>query len=379
MPISPQIVAEKRLENTIDKLCNLIDKKLQESEDGVLEFQFLANTDPKVKDSIVEIYRNVGWSAVLSRWGDEPHKLILQNPNTQTNKSTEADKSKEIENKLKNNDSKKHDEIVKVALESSVGRIQLAHAMAEPINTSLMYQSVTRKFLMMDELPVDVQPKYEYGKHGEPIYYASDRTVKPYSHDCLEDWVEFAAQVNIKQEDIANKKFYVVDQAQVRLKDSLERQETVALMKLFQASIGNEQVIQTYGETLKRAIFETIGEIETQEMLAAKIMCHPKTYRRMCHALGIDFIDESTHREILMTGLYGHIQTADVHLSVVAPQDEIYMTPMSNFLGALALPKGYLQVLPCTGKDGEIGFLAKQTCMPIILNPNLIHNIKIRW
>jgi len=379
MPISPQIIAEKRIENTIDKLCNLIDKKLQESEDGVFEFQFLANTDPKVKDSIVEIYRNVGWSAVLSCWNDEPHKLILQNPNTQTNKSTEADKSKETENKLKSSYTKGHDEIVKVALESNDGRIQLAHAMAEPINTSLMYQSVTRKLLMMDELPVDVQPKYEYGGHGEPIYYASDRTVKPYSHDCLEDWVEFAAQVNIRQEDIENKKFYVVDQAQVRLKDSLERQETVALMKLFQASIGNEQVIQTYGETLKRAIFETIGEIETQEMLAAKIMCHPKTYRRMCHALGIDFIDESTHREILMTGLYGHIQTADVHLSVVAPQDEIYMTPMSNFLGALALPNGYLQVLPCTGENGEIGFLAKQTCMPIILNPNLIHNIKIRW
>ena len=65
MPISPKEIADKRLESTIAKLCDLIDKKLQESETLPFEFTFLPNTNPNVCTAIAETYRQVGWSASL--------------------------------------------------------------------------------------------------------------------------------------------------------------------------------------------------------------------------------------------------------------------------------------------------------------------------
>lgn len=380
MPISPQIVAEKRVENTVNKLCDLIDKKLQESEDSPFEFRFLPNTSPQVETAILEIYRNVGWVSSVRMVGDE-HTLVLQHPNNATQESDNTEETTLLTvGKNRNRKNTPAIAIVEDAIGTIDGRIRLAQAMVEPIVTSLIYQSPTRKFLMTDELSVEALPRYTYGEHGEPFYYASDRTIKPYSHECLEDWVEFAALVDIDKEDIANRRFYVIDRAQVRLKDSIERQETLALMQLLQASItSDEQVIHTYGETLHRAVLETMGEMESQEMIAAKTLCHPRTYRRMCYALEKGSIDEATQRDILMTGLYGHLHSSDIHLSVMAPENEIYMAPPAVFVGTLSLPQGYLQVNPCTDENGNIGFLAKQKCMPIMLNPSLVRKIKVRW
>lgn len=377
MPISPQTVAERRLENTVNKLCDLIDRKLQESEDSPFEFRFLPNTSPQAENAILEIYQSVGWIASLKIAGDE-HALVLQHPSANQSETS----SVALDSKPKNNKAKGREELVENALETEIGRIHLAQAMAEPIKTALTYQSPIRKFFLTDELPKKSQPKYTYGEHGNPIYYASDCTVKPYIHQKEEDWdwSEFAALQTINKDDLTDRKYYTVDLAQVRLKDAIERRETMALINLLDASIqSDEQVVHTYGETLKRAILDSMGELESKDMLVAKMLCHPRTYRRMCNVLGIDFIDEATHREILMTGLYGHIQTADVHLSVMAPENEIYMTPTGNFLGTLALPPGHLQVNPCTDENGDLGFLANQKCMPIMLNPNLVHKVKVRW
>lgn len=248
MPISPQMVAEKRIENTVNKLCDLIDKKLQESEDLPFEFRFLPNTSPQVENSVMEIYRNVGWVSSMRMIEDE-HVLVLQYPHTHP-KATEEEETPSNQNKPKpiaKPDSREN--IIEVALQSIDGKIKLAHSVVEPISISLMYQSITRKLLMIDELSENQKPKYKHNEHENPIYFASDRTVKPYTHDVLDDFVKFSALAEVTKEDIEGKAYYEIDRAQVLLKDSLENQETMALLALLQASIQSEQqVIHTYGE-----------------------------------------------------------------------------------------------------------------------------------
>lgn len=373
MPISPQIIAEKRIENTVTKLCDLIDKKLQESEETPFVFKFLPNTSPEVINSIVEIYRNVGWSASQAQGS-----LTLRSPHDE-----KEEPKKESKNTIKEVTQTKletREHLIETALASDTGRFALAQSMKEPINTSLMYQSVARKFLMVDDLPLSVSPRYTYGEFDEPLYYASDNKVKPYNHECLDDYVEFMSSVDIDREDIEQRRFYTLDRAQVRLKDSLQNQEVRAIVTLLQASIKEEQIIHTYGETIDRAILDSVGDIETKDMIAAKMLVHPRTYRRFHYTPRIeDNLNEASQRDILMTGLYGHVFTMDIHISTIVPENEVFILPPGNFVGALALPNNHLEVLPCTNEDGGLSYLAKLKCFPVILNPKLVRKIKVRW
>ena len=51
--------------------------------------------------------------------------------------------------------------IIAQALDNPEARAALSQAMAEPIETSLMYQVVGRSLLMVDELPQGALPRYE--------------------------------------------------------------------------------------------------------------------------------------------------------------------------------------------------------------------------
>ena len=54
---------------------------------------------------------------------------------------------------VKRNTNEQRESIIAMALETAEGRTALAQAMVEPIKTSLMYQAIGRKLLMVDELP----------------------------------------------------------------------------------------------------------------------------------------------------------------------------------------------------------------------------------
>jgi hypothetical protein len=58
-------------------------------------------------------------------------------------------------------DVQRREMIIAKALGTAEGRAALRKAMAEPIKTSLMYQGIGRKLLMIDELPQGALPRYE--------------------------------------------------------------------------------------------------------------------------------------------------------------------------------------------------------------------------
>jgi hypothetical protein len=58
--------------------------------------------------------------------------------------------------------------------------------------------------------------------------------------------------------------------------------------------------------------------IEQHDLVATKLVMHANQYaamRRLRETNGKEFFDEATTREILTTGLYGHLWTADIHVS----------------------------------------------------------------
>ena len=62
---------------------------------------------------------------------------------------------------IKRNSNEQREAIIAMALETAEGRTALAQAMVEPIKTSLMYQAIGRKLMMVDELPQGALARYE--------------------------------------------------------------------------------------------------------------------------------------------------------------------------------------------------------------------------
>ncbi|MGG2309823.1 hypothetical protein, partial [Salmonella enterica] len=63
--------------------------------------------------------------------------------------------------KTLNNEAERKEQVIAHAMESAEGRLALAQAMVKPIKTSLQYQAIGRKLLMVDELPQGALPRYE--------------------------------------------------------------------------------------------------------------------------------------------------------------------------------------------------------------------------
>jgi len=239
------------------------------------------------------------------------------------------------------------EQIIAVALESAEGRTALAQAMVEPIKTSLMYQGIGRKLLMVDELPQGALPRYERDI-AVRSYVIPKRGSVPSSvveaEELLVPVVELASNPTIRLNEIRQRRYYIVDRAQVRAKDSLQRQEDVEVFKVINAAVPVDQSISVAGTLQPDNINLALTLIEEHELIGAKIVLHPQRYKDI-RTWGKDFFDEATQRDILMTGLYGHIYSADIHVSTMVPKNCVYVLAPAQFVGAMPVRQD-ITVLP---------------------------------
>lgn len=237
--------------------------------------------------------------------------------------------------------------IIAQALETPEGRTALAQAMVEPIRTSLNYQAIGRKLLMVDELPQGALPRYERDV-AVKSYVIPKRGSVPTSiveaEELLIPPVELAANPTIKLNEIRQRRYYIVDRAQVRAKDSLQRQEDVEIFKVINAAIPADHSISVSGTLQPENINLALTLIEEHELIGAKIVMHPQRYKDV-RVWGKDFFDEATQRDILMTGLYGHIYSADIHVSTMVPKNAVYVLAPAQFVGAMPVRQD-VTVLP---------------------------------
>jgi hypothetical protein len=302
------------------------------------------------------MYQRVGWKAEINLKNDS-YVLTLEDPH-------------------KNNIDILKDEVVGAALDSTDGRCALASAMVDPITTSLTYQSLIRRVLMVDELPVGQLPYYEYMEDNQPIYYTS-QGIKSYNHnnDTLNDFTEIACNPTLPISEIKARRFYLVDRAQIKAKDSIQRQEDIILFSLLNKAATFEQTIYTYSETTHRAIEDSLVALENQDMVGAKIIAHPQSYRFIKKLP--DFI-EHTIRDVLKTGVQGQYQNLDVHVSTMCEKNVIYILPPAQFVGAFAINQN-ITVLPADDPlKLKIGWIVLERVFPTILNNEFVRKIIVK-
>lgn len=248
---------------------------------------------------------------------------------------------------VKQNVNEQREKIIAQALETPEGRTALAQAMVEPIKTSLMYQAIGRKLLMVDELPQGALARYERDV-AVKSYVIPKRGSVPFAEveaeELLVPTIELAANPTIRLNEVRQRRFYIVDRAQVRAKDSLQRQEDIEVFKVLNAAVPAAQSISVAGTLQPENVNLALTLIEEHELIGAKIVVHPQRYKDI-RTWGKDFYDEATQRDILMTGLYGHLYSADIHVSTMVPKNAVYVLAPAQFVGAMPVRQD-ITVLP---------------------------------
>lgn len=240
---------------------------------------------------------------------------------------------------LTKNINETREQIVAMAIETAEGRTALAQAMVEPIKNSLMYQSVGRKLLLVDELPQGVLPRYERDVTAK-AWTVSKRGAVPTSEIEAEELVvptfEIAANPVLRYSEVRARRFYIVDRAQIRAKDSLQRQEDTEVFKVINGATPSDQTISVAGTVQLEHINVALTLIEEHELIGSKIVVPPARYKDF-RGWGPEVYDQATQREVLQTGLYGHLFTADIHMSTMVPKNCVFIMAPAQYVGAIPI------------------------------------------
>jgi len=273
--------------------------------------------------------------------------------------------------------------IIAQALETDEGRTALAQAMVEPIRRSLEYQAVGRKLLMVDELPQGALARYERDV-ASIAHVVSRRGAVPdqiqEGEEILVPTFEIAANPTVRLSEIKARRFYIVDRAQIKAKEAIQKEEDTnifnALIAAANTRNGGEQVVQNIGTLTVASLNTAFRLIEQHDLVAAKIVLHANQYAAI-RTFGKDFYDEATQREIITTGLYGHLWTADIHVSSRMDKDTVLVVASPENVGAFPIRQD-ITVLPADDpKKLRLGWVIYEEVGIVVVNDYAISKIEM--
>ena len=273
--------------------------------------------------------------------------------------------------------------VIAQALETDEGRAALAQAMVEPIRRSLEYQAVGRKLLMVDELPQGALARYERDV-ASIAHVVSRRGAVPdqiqEGEEILVPTFEIAANPTIRLSEIKARRFYIVDRAQIKAKEAIQKEEDTnifnALIAAADARNSGEQVTQNVGTLTTASLNEAFRNIEQHDLVAAKIVLHANQYASI-RTFGKDFYDEATQREIITTGLYGHLWTADIHVSSRMDSNTVVVVASPENVGAFPIRQDITVIPADDPKKLRLGWVIYEEVGIVIVNDYAISLVRM--
>lgn len=263
------------------------------------------------------------------------------------------------------------EEVIAQALSTEEGRIALAQAMVEPIRRSLEYQAVGRKLLMVDELPQGALARYERDV-ASVAYVIARRGGVPTQivegEEVLVPTFEIAAHPTVRLSEIKSRRFYIVDRAQIKAKEAIQKEEDTNIFNaLLAAANASGNVVTNFGTLAVASLNTAFRMIESSDLVCAKLVMHAVQFASV-RGFGKAFYDEATQREIITTGLYGHLYTADIHVSSRMPTNVVLAVASPDTVGAFPV-RQQITVLPADDpKRLRLGWVIFEEVGIVVLN-----------
>lgn len=264
------------------------------------------------------------------------------------------------------------EQLLQKALATPSGKIALGQAMANPIRKRLDYQGVGRKALKIDPLPQGALPIYDKDIMVEATVVASngaapesrvqgDRVTIPE--------FEVVANPTVRIAEVKRRRFNVIDRAQQKARQMIQAQEDANIFAaLTQAAAIENAAVSMSNPITKLDLLSLKKEVDKWDLVTTKYFMHIQQFTDILY-WSVDDFDPVTRREVLQTGLYGHIWGADIIVSRVVPEGTIFGLADPEFVGVMPIRQD-IEVIPADEpKLLKLGWVVSEIIGIGIVNP----------
>lgn len=270
--------------------------------------------------------------------------------------------------------------LIAQALETPEGRVALAQAMVEPIRRALEYQAVGRKLLMVDELPQGAYARYEKDVRATATVISRRGAVPDMiveGEEILVPTFEIATNPTVRISEVKARRFYIVDRAQIKAKEAIQKEEDTNIFNAINAAVpAANQVLSTGGSLSTSALGQAFATVESHDLTVGKVVCHALRYNDIRN-WGKTVYDEATQKEVLTTGLFGHIWTADIHVSSRVTPAYVFILSLAEYVGAIPIRQD-ITVLPADDpKKLRLGWIIYEEIGIVVINDYAIARVEV--
>ena len=279
------------------------------------------------------------------------------------------------------------DEMIKQALMTQEGKVALGQAMATPIRRNLDYQGVARKALVVDPLPQGALPVYDRDIDVAAVVVSSNGSApesRVFGDRVTIPEFEIVSNPTVRIAEVKRRRFNVIDRAQQKARQEIQAQEDANVFAALQfagdAAQGGENTsvgLDVAGQAQllsKTGMLNLKRQIDRWDLVTSKYFLNINEFTDILNwesagGPGASQVDPVTQRELLQTGLYGHIFGADIVVSKVVPAGRAFACADPEFVGVMPVRQD-IEVLPADEpKQLKLGWVVSEIVGIGIVNP----------
>ena len=270
--------------------------------------------------------------------------------------------------------------LIAQAADSPEGRVALAQAMVEPIRRALEYQAVGRKLIMVDELPQGAYARYEKDVRSKAVRLSRRGGAPEFiveGEEILVPTFEIVVNPTVRISEVKARRFYIVDRAQIKAKEAVQKEEDTNIFSAIDVAVpAVNQITSTGGALSLSALNQAFVAVESHDLTVGKVVCHAIRYGDI-RSWGQTVFDQATQKEVLTTGLFGHIYTADIHVSSRVPTANVYVLAPAEYVGAMPVRQD-ISVIPADDpKRLRLGWVVYEEIGIVIINDYAIAKVTV--
>lgn len=186
---------------------------------------------------------------------------------------------------------------------------------------------------------------------------------------------EIYSNPTVRIAEVKLRRFNVIDRAIQKARQEIMAQEDANLFAALDAAGSVENTVQdiTDGGMLRRDLQELKTQVDRWDLLTTKFFMNINEYNDIMNWSSSGptngDLDPVTHREILQTGLYGHIWGADILVSKMVPPGTVYACADPEFVGVMPVRQD-IEVLPADEpRRLSLGWVVSEIIGLAIVNP----------
>ena len=165
---------------------------------------------------------------------------------------------------------------------------------------------------------------------------------------------EIVSNPTVRIAEVKRRRFNIIDRAVQKARQEIMAQEDANGFAALDAAGSVENTVQDIadGGLLKRDLVELKQQVDRWDLVTTKYFMHINEFGDILNwasggGQGVSGgeVDPVTQREILQTGLFGHIWGADIMVSKIVPSGSVYAVADAEFLGVMPIRQD-IEVLP---------------------------------